>query len=209
MCRARFFVCLFLASVSSLRIARTPDGIQISEELEATLRCLIRTWIRFEWAQNCENCFILTEDQLPLEKRLPECTPEALEGAGIKVTQILAGGNRVWNAVSGWIQRSVSAVSERQPSFLENFQARSISLWQFRKNSAYGNFGSVALIRDWHTKENETRLMHRDVSSSHILLTSNMPDHEGLRKKKTGKEENGITVGAHRTNYLFQLSFSV
>ncbi|CAG5097592.1 Oidioi.mRNA.OKI2018_I69.XSR.g15142.t1.cds [Oikopleura dioica] len=90
MCRARFFVFLALTSVSSRQIV-SPDGIEISDELEATLRCLVRTWIRFEWSQRCENCVVPTEDQLSDENRLPECTPEALESAGIKVTQILAG----------------------------------------------------------------------------------------------------------------------
>ncbi|CBY39728.1 unnamed protein product [Oikopleura dioica] len=203
MCRARIFFCFVsLASVSSLRITRTPDGEQISDELEATLRCLIRTWIRFEWAQNCENCVIPTEDQLPQKKRLPECTPEALEGAGIKVTQILAGGNRVWNAVSGWIQRSVSAVPERKPSFLD--QTRAISLWQFTENSAFsGAFFSK-------TKKNRTQLMHFVASISPSLLTSNKPDDEGLRQKNSLREgENRITVGAHHANYLYRPCFLV
>ena len=70
MCRARFFVVLALAAVSSPQIV-SPDGIEISDELEATLRCLVRTWIRFEWSQRCENCVVPTEDQLTEEQRLP------------------------------------------------------------------------------------------------------------------------------------------
>ena len=124
------------------------------------------------------------------------------------MTQILAGGNRVWNAVSGWIHRSVSSVPERKPSFLE--KTRAISLWKFTKNLSCRSSESVAFFP--RTKENRTRLLHRDVNSSRTLLMSNMPDHEGLRQKRIlslREEENRITVGAHHANYLFQLCFLV
>ena len=124
------------------------------------------------------------------------------------MTQILAGGNRVWNAVSGWIHRSVSSVPERKPSFLE--KTRAISLWQFTEHSACGSSGSVAF--SGKTKENGTRLLHCDVNCSRTLLTSNMPGHEGLRQKRIlslREAENRITVGAHHANYLFQLCFLV
>jgi hypothetical protein len=123
--------------------------------------------------------------------------------------------------VSGWIQRSVSSVPERKPSFLEKTRAISLwefqldrhmsfLLWEFTENSACGSSGSVAFCPQ--KKGNGTRLLHRDVNSSRTLLTSNMPGHEGLRQKRIlslAEEENRITVGAHHANYLFQLCFLV
>ena len=132
---------------------------------------------------------------------LLECTPEALESAGIKVTQILAGGNRVWNAVSGWIQKSVTALPRRNTSFLDN--ARAISLWNFVEAAARCKSVAVKISKasEW--------LLHR-VTSSLLTFTSNMLDHDKIeQKKEIRKAENRITLGTRRVNFLCQPRFSV
>lgn len=102
---------LLLGAVQQFQTAdgliHLPNGNLVQVELENALRCLIRTWIRRQLPKHYEH-EILAESQLPNEKRLKFCTSENLAAAGIAQDLYLAGGNRVWDAVSGWIEKQIS-----------------------------------------------------------------------------------------------------
>lgn len=48
-----------------------------------------------------------TESELPEKLRLAICSPEDLAAAGLAQDLYHAGGNRLWDAVSGWIGKKV------------------------------------------------------------------------------------------------------
>lgn len=48
-----------------------------------------------------------SESELPEELRLAICSPEDLAAAGLAQDLYHAGGNRLWDAVSGWIGKKV------------------------------------------------------------------------------------------------------
>jgi hypothetical protein len=96
------------------------EGV-IPPELDGALRCLIRTWIRREMPKRFPNMgYIPSEMDLPPAQQLNSCTPEALSSAGLPQDQYLIGGDRIWNAISGWITRKLT-FKEITPRSVSNF----------------------------------------------------------------------------------------
>ena len=60
------------------------------------------------------DCNFLSEEELPSSKRLSFCSSENLAAAGLSQDLYYAGGNRVWDAVSGWLERKISLNSSHR-----------------------------------------------------------------------------------------------
>ena len=81
---------------------------EISLELENAIRCLIRTWIRRELPKRMNlKVRFPTESDLPPERRLESCTADLLASAGLPQDTYYVGGNRIWDAVSGWLEKTI------------------------------------------------------------------------------------------------------
>ena len=114
------------------------EDIEVPVELENAIRCLIRTWIRRELPKRMNiKVRFPTEADLPPERRLPSCTADLLARAGLPQDIYYVGGNRIWDAVSGWLERTIEYDQFNEtmfPSqndsnvFLDNEQTDNITL---------------------------------------------------------------------------------